>query len=374
MATPFRAAAPDLELDFGPRVLRFPAAWLRDNCPCAECLDPATGQKLKSVLDIPPNCAVAMAEETAGWVTVRYAPDDHRSVFSRSWLGDHALTGPVTGDDRSEDGKKLWQAADLAGRLPEQTWARYHGDPQEREFCLDAVLRYGFVLLHGVPVRPEAVLEVAATFGYPRETNYGRVFDVRVDPAPNHLALTSREIRPHTDNPYRDPIPTVQLLHCLRNAAEGGDTSLLDGFAVAAQLREEDPRAFAVLTRTPVPFAYRDAGTELRASRPLIETGPADQVRCVRFNNRTAQPLRLSHQEVAEFYPAYRRWAELLSQPARRIGVRLAPGDCLIFDNTRVLHARTAFSGTGDRLLQGCYADLDSLASTLAVLRRGATR
>ena len=38
-----------------------------------------------------------------------------------------------------------------------------------------------------------------------------------------------------------------------------------------------------------------------------------------------------------------------------------------VFD-TRILHGRTAFTGTGGRLLQGCYADLDGLASTLAVL------
>ena len=40
---------------------------------------------------------------------------------------------------------------------------------------------------------------------------------------------------------------------------------------------------------------------------------------------------------------------------------------CLIFDNTRILHWRTGFTGTGDRLLQGCYADLDGLASTVAL-------
>ena len=34
------------------------------------------------------------------------------------------------------------------------------------------------------------------------------------------------------------------------------------------------------------------------------------------------------------------------------------------------MHARTAFSVTGGRHLQGCYADLDGLASTLAVLLR----
>jgi gamma-butyrobetaine dioxygenase len=64
-----------------------------------------------------------------------------------------------------------------------------------------------------------------------------------------------------------------------------------------------------------------------------------------------------------------------LRGPGLAVRTRLAPGDCLVIDNTRILHARTAFTaapGGGGRHLQGCYADLDGLASTLAVLRRGA--
>ena len=63
-----------------------------------------------------------------------------------------------------------------------------------------------------------------------------------------------------------------------------------------------------------------------------------------------------------------------LPEPEFQLTLRLTPGDCLIFDNTRMLHARTAFTGApdaaGERHLQGCYADLDGLLSTLAVLRR----
>lgn len=47
---------------------------------------------------------------------------------------------------------------------------------------------------------------------------------------------------------------------------------------------------------------------------------------------------------------------------------RLNPGECFIVDNTRILHARKAYSGTGTRWLQGCYADKDGLLSTLASL------
>jgi gamma-butyrobetaine dioxygenase len=233
------------------------------------------------------------------------------------------------------------------------------------------VLRWGFVLLHDVPAEPGLILEVAASFGFVRETNYGRLFDVRVEPRPGNLAFTSRRILPHTDNPYRDPAPTVQLLHCLRTADDGGDTGLVDGFAAARELRATDRESFALMAGTPVPFGYRDSGTELRASQPLIELSPRGRIRGIRFNNRSAQPLVLPLGQVTAFYAAYSRWAALLARPERQLNLRLAPGDCLIFDNTRILHARTAFSGTGGRHLQGCYADLDGLASTLAVLTRG---
>jgi gamma-butyrobetaine dioxygenase len=237
-------------------------------------------------------------------------------------------------------------------------------------------MRLGFVLLRGVPPEPGMVLEVAGSFGFVRETNYGRLFDVRVEPAPGNLAFTSRAIRPHTDNPYRDPVPTVQLLHCLRAAGEGGDTGLVDGFAAAAAFRAADAESFGTLTRTPAPFGYIDKETRLRASQPLIELSPRGRVRGVRFNNRSMRPLRGSYAEITAFYAAYRRWAGLLARPGRQLNLRLAPGDCLVFDNTRVLHGRTAFSmsaGSPGRHLQGCYADLDGLASTLAVLKHEET-
>src|ERR1700730_12485965 len=45
--------SPDLELVIGGRPARFPAVWLRDNCPCPDCLAPGTGQKLNDITDIP---------------------------------------------------------------------------------------------------------------------------------------------------------------------------------------------------------------------------------------------------------------------------------------------------------------------------------
>jgi gamma-butyrobetaine dioxygenase len=359
----------------GPSLREFPVFWLRDNCGCAHCRDPRSGQKLFQITDLPADLAIGSEQVTETGrgpaYEVRWRPDGHRSCYTWAWLS--AGSAQAGGDERTEDAKQLWTAGYFARRpLPAAAWAAYAGDDAERLRILDAVARLGFALLHAVPAVAGQVLAVAQTFGFVRETNYGRLFDVRVEEDPNNLAFTSAAISPHTDNPYRDPVPTVQLLHCLAGSAPGGDSGLVDGFAAAAALRAEDPAAFAVLTRTPVPFRFADARTELRADQPLIGLDCRGRIREVRFNNRSAGTLRLPPAETAAFYRAYRSFAALLLRPRLRLEFRLAPGDCLIFDNTRLLHARTAFQAQGRRHLQGCYADLDGLASTRAKLRGAA--
>ncbi|WP_330334032.1 TauD/TfdA family dioxygenase [Streptomyces sp. NBC_00536] len=354
-----------------------PAFWLRDNCPCTDCRDPRNGQKLFQITDLPAGLAIGSAREARTPLgeparEIVWAPDGHRSLYPLAWLDAHApeREAPHPGDGRTEADKELWAAADLRGRLPQAHWAAYSTDDAVRIHALDGVRRLGFVLLRDVPLRDRQVLDVARTFGFVRETNYGELFEVRVEADPNNLAFTGARITPHTDNPYRDPVPTLQLLHCLANEASGGDSGLVDGFHAAALLRAEDPAAFEVLTRTPVEFVFADARTELRAQRPLIETDALGRIREVRFNNRSTGTLHHPAEVLDAFYRAYRSFAALLLRPELQLDFRLTPGDCLVFDNTRLLHARTAFAESGARHLQGTYADLDGLASTLAVLRR----
>jgi gamma-butyrobetaine dioxygenase len=225
--------------------------------------------------------------------------------------------------------------------------------------------------VRGVPIEPGTVLAVARSFGHVRTTNYGDLFDVRVEPQPVNLAYTGRAIAPHTDNPYREPVPGIQLLHCLQSSPGGGDNLLIDGFAAADLIRDEDSQAFATLTSTALTFKYEDANTLLRASAPIITLNAAGDVRGIRWNDRSIQPPAVAPHDVAEVYRAMRVFAVALDRPELHLHVKLEPGDCIVFDNTRILHARTAFEGgSGARHLQGCYADLDGLASTVAVLER----
>ncbi|MST32170.1 DUF971 domain-containing protein, partial [Acidimicrobiaceae bacterium USS-CC1] len=356
-------------------MIAVPAVWLRDNCRCAACRDPRSGQKRFRLADLPADVAVERVEwageGAARTATVVFAPDGHRSVYPASWLEGPP---PPDGDGRRDEStKRLWVAADLPGP-PTASWGAYCAGGDVRRRVLEAVQQVGFALLRGTPTAPGTVLEVAGTFGFVRETNYGRLFDVRVEADPTNLAFTGLAIAPHTDNPYRDPVPTLQLLHCLTNAVEGGESGLLDGFRAFADLRASDPDAYGVLRRTPLPFAWTDGHAFLAAERPAVETDPAGRIAAVRWNDRSLGTLRLPVAELGPVYAALRRFARLVAEPSRLLSLRLDAGDCLIMDNTRVLHARTAFaeSAAGHRHLQGCYADLDGLDSTVTRLRREA--
>ena len=348
--------------------LPYPAIWLRDNCPCPSCQDPRNGQKLFGITDLADDLSVVAVERDDDRVVITF-DDGHRSEFDLTWLAAQR-PGRDGGDGRTEQDKQLWTAQDLAGKLPESEWSAYTSDRHERLRVLRAVQSLGFAVLHGTPVEDRTVLRIAETFGHIRVTNYGELFDVRVETDPNNLAFTGLAISPHTDNPYRDPVPTLQLLHCLSNAVDGGESGLVDGFMAASRLRVDDPGAFGILTSTPVPFAWSDGTASLVAERPLIDVDGRGRIREVRFNNRSMRPVRLPYDDVDAFYRAYRRFAEIVRHPDLLLTFRLETGDCVLFDNVRLLHARTAFSNTveGQRHLQGCYADLDGLQSTIAVL------
>jgi len=91
----------DLELVVGGRPIRFPAVWLRDNCPCPDCLAPGTGQKLKDITDIPNGLAITRTEDAGESVLVTFAPDQHRSAFPRAWLEDHGSATARTAGPRT---------------------------------------------------------------------------------------------------------------------------------------------------------------------------------------------------------------------------------------------------------------------------------
>lgn len=342
---------------------RFHAIWLRDNAQGEAFRHPANDQRLFDLTEVPDSVTIVDAHIVADGVEVRFAPDDAISVFGTDFLWDHAY-------DRAPPrrAQALW-GSDLGARLTRHHHGAVLNDPSARKAWLDDIIRDGIALLSGVPDIEGTVCEVAEIFGFVRETNYGRLFEVRSEARPINLAYTPVGLNVHTDNPYRSPVPGLQLLHCLKNAADGGDSVFVDGFRCAEKLRSEAPDAFALLSRYSAPFRYRNADTNLTHRAPYIETDETGRVTAIRYNNRSAAPLDLPFDVMADFYRALRRFSHALHDPDGEMRLRLGPGDLVTFDNERVLHGRTGFAG-GERHLQGCYADKDSLRSTASVLAR----
>lgn len=350
---------------------RFHAVWLRDNALDAQTRSPGNGQRLITVLDILPNTTVERARLTAdGDLGVAFAPEGKKVTFPSEWLKARRY-------DRRNGQEAGWTAPEvetwdsrLQGRTPVGWYKDIGADRQALGRWLADIRRYGFAVMRDVPCESGQLCKVAELFGYVRETNYGRWFEVRAEVNPNNLAYTNLGLQAHTDNPYRDPVPTMQILACLENSVEGGESIVVDGFRVAERLRAEDPRGFELLSGYPARFEYAGAaGVRLRAKRPIVELGPDGELWAIRFNNRSAAPIvDVPFDDMADFYAAYRRFAEILEDSAMEVTFKLQPGELFIVDNTRVLHARKAFSGSGKRWLQGCYPDKDGLLSTLAAI------
>ena len=346
----------------------FASVWLRDNLP--EDRDRHSGQRLIDVMDIPMDPRIRSASLSNGTVNVDWADEQRTTSFDIAWLYECAAGGMR----RPELQRHLWlEGATLSPQSDfcTLTFETLQSKSSSRLTWLTRLLQDGIAFLKDVPRRNHAILEAAACIGYVPETNYGRVFDVKAVPQPENLAYSDLGLGLHTDNPYRDPVPGFQALHTLMAAPDGGDSLFADGFAIAEHLRQTEPQAFALISRTPVPFWYRAADTDLYAERPLIELSCAGVVVAVTYNNRAARPVHMAAADCAAYYAAYRKFAALLREPRLQMSTRLNDGDLVVFDNRRILHGRTGFaSARHPRHLQGCYLTRDSVYSATAVLRR----
>ena len=349
---------------------RFHAFWLYVNSPAPAIRDPGNGQRLITIDQVPLALRVTQAEAADNGVTVVFAGDAEPVHFDGAWLHRHIYdhAKPLTQTTLPEH-TEPWDG-ELSHQLGVHRFDEITTDAQAKRAWLTDIRRWGVTRLSGMPVRPGAVAEVARLFGYVRETNYGPVFQVRAEVSPTNLAYTNAGLQAHTDNPYRDPVPTLQLLACLENSVDGGMSVVVDGFKAALVLADEAPDDFRLLRDHAARYEYAgQAGVRLTARRPMIEVGPDGMLGQIRFNSRSVAALTdIPYARMEAYYGAYRHFSEIIDRPQMQVAFRLAPGELFIVDNRRVLHARSTFGGAGNRLLEGCYADVDGLYSTLSAL------
>ncbi|MDW5376050.1 TauD/TfdA family dioxygenase [Halomonas sp. HP20-15] len=346
---------------------RFAALWLRERAPDSETLDTQTGQRLIEAAQLPLDLAIESAVVDGETLHLAFS-DGHRTAFALPAL--LAEDRPPRDASRGtvSDEHELWDAGLSA--LPQADFAAALGDDRALLALLEDLQRYGFVRVAGVPTEEDGMQALIDRIGPLRRTNWGGIADVKSVANAYDLTMTQRGLEPHTDNPYRDPIPGYIWLHCLSNAAEGGDSTLVDGFMAARRLRQEDPAAFDCLTRLAPGFRYVDATTRLESEGPLIELDGHGRLTRVRFSNRTERVAAYEAETLERYYAARQRFHALITDPALTVHLKLAPGEMLIMDNYRLLHGRTAYQLEGGvRHMRQGYVDRDSTASRRQVLR-----
>ena len=244
-------------------------------------------------------------------------------------------------------------------------------ETKEMYDLLVSFYQYGFAIIKNVPTENNFIVNFANSIGSVRRTNFGEHFNVKSKSDPNDLAYTTLHIGPHTDNPYRNPVPCIQILHCIENEVSGGYSTLVDGYTVSEKLKKEDPDAYKILTEVKVRFKFIDKNVVLEDWSELIHLDDEKNFKQVRFSPRLDYVPVLEKNKLDRYYKARKKLSDLYNSEKNEVKFKLNPKDLMMMDNHRVLHGRTKFDpDEGKRFLQGCYIDFDSTEGKLRHLKR----
>ncbi|KAL2855078.1 P-loop containing nucleoside triphosphate hydrolase protein [Aspergillus pseudodeflectus] len=240
---------------------------------------------------------------------------------------------------------------------------------------LENIYRWGFCFVKDTPVDPQATEALLNRIAFIRTTHYGGFWDFTADLAFKDTAYTNEFLGAHTDNTYFTDPARLQLFHLLSHEnGDGGASLLVDGFRAAKILAEENPGHAKTLRRLRQPA--HASGNEDHCITPQQHYPVFDRhigmplLFQIRWNNYDRSiKWDWSVDEQYEWYDAARHFDEILRRPDMEIWTQLEPGTALIFDNFRMLHGRSAF--TGKRRMCGGYINNDDFLSRYRLLKFG---
>lgn len=338
--------------------------WLRDNCPTS--FDSQTRERTFDIFHEAeaPKPAKATIQDEA--LVIEWAGSGHVTRHALSFLALYAK------------GEKRHDPADL----PRRAWysdhyraiARFSQPALKADKTLvakwiEAMLVEGVAIITDMPDSNEGLDDLVKLMGHVRPTFFGEYFDVRTHIKPTNLAYTAKALEMHTDTPAEDEAPGVQFLHCRANSVSGGQNLFLDGVAVANDLKKEFPEDFALLSGTDIPYYCEHDHYDMRSRQRVIELDQHGEVSGVTISQHMADIFDLPQQFLDTYYPAFCRFGRMLQSDKYLMRFRLEATECIVFDNHRIVHGRSAYSATeGDRYLRGCYADRGEMRSTYRAL------
>ncbi|GAA5864208.1 hypothetical protein JCM3774_001256 [Rhodotorula dairenensis] len=427
------AAAPTSSTTAPVRTVTVPNLWLRDASVHPDHVHPSSNQRLFRTTDIPltgkligygvhdlPTHGECLVTEWSKPLDGHTDPTAAKlSVVPTRLLVNllehpqHPLEGDLT-----LPAPRTWDRSALEETLVRMPYDRFRSDDHALLETLDALVKDGIVFLTGVPTTERQghhteLRRAVERIGSLRRTWYGDLWDVKAVEGSLNIAYTNLDLGLHMDLTHFDNPPRYQFLHSLQNAGvRGGQSYFVDTYAVAAHLHSTSPAAFSTLAHERVHFEYRNGDHHTRFVRPTfeLENGSRTRLHAVNYSPPFQGPLpleRVSHSSttdrtavsadadatrLADLHDALAQFSHLCDDPTSRFRFehQLEPGECVVFDNRRVLHARTAFeferrrpeqqppaaAEEGQevrevgRWLKGAYMDGDEVWSKWRVLSR----
>jgi len=356
------------------RGVLYPWWWLADHGEDEQHRNPESLQRTNDTFSIPHGIRPdgAALDKSRTRIGVKWA-DDAPTMHTAQQLfrvaaQSRRLDAPWTARLKrppSRPGVTLWSTPAAAEAAHPFDYSKVIRGEDTTADMLRSLWQWGFVVVDGMPPGRAPVKEIARQLGYVRETIFGGIWELAAD-VTDHLdsAYDTTYLAPHTDGTYSHDGPGLQLFACQERLGTGGDSILVDGFAGAARLFDAHPHHVDILSRAAVAGHYVEPGVSLLAERAPLRFDSRGHLVQVTFNNYDRAPFMIRPSEDAEaLRDAYAALHSVLDDPSCRTHIRWEPGQCLIFDNWRVLHGRTGFDGK--RRFFGCYTNHEDLTSKL---------
>ena len=150
----------------------------------------------------------------------------------------------------------------------------------------------------------------------------------------------TKPLKPHTDGfAYGDLFPDYIMLSCVNASAQGGESFLVDGYAVLENLAAGNLELMNNLQTIAVDQTEEDMQV---SHSPIVQYNSAH--RKLLRRNFSQKPLRSSQQPERDqaMIEIWIRAVDAAGDEAPRF--KVAPGQVLIVDNYRVLHAREGYA------------------------------
>ena len=167
---------------------RFHAIWLRDNALDENTRDPRNGQRLITLQDIPKDITLDSAIIEDNEILCTFSPENKIIRYSIKWLLNHTYDSQKNSDRIKLESEKIPWDKELQKEVPQCEISELESNSILLQKWLFDIHRYGFAKVNGMSGIPDEIFRIVDLFGYVRETNYGRHFEVRTEVNPVNLA------------------------------------------------------------------------------------------------------------------------------------------------------------------------------------------